>query len=323
MLKRMLSLLTGVIYDLPVLTVMLQQAEDTDSGETPYEDLLPRQIAQFKRLGVKKIILSGHESLHYARLQKACELLKAPEWKLSLVIAGAVPQDLVAHILRYTHEVTVSLDGSPDVHNKIKNSHTAFKLLEAGIQTIKRSDPSFPVFGHCVLQKANYAQLTDIIATAKALELDGISFAAADVESTLKAGKPCSDPMLDEHEVREFEKIIKESFHQFRDLYHAHYLIQPPEKMLDIVIYYKALLGRHDFPLVACNVPWVSAVLQADGQVKPCPFHPAYGVIGKDGLTGVINARSAIGFRKNLDVRKDPTCERCVQSRHLAVTALP
>ena len=166
-------------------------------------------------------------------------------------------------------------------------------------------------------------------ATAKALELDQISFLAADVSSSaFNRSEPWQEEQvvkieLTEKEVREFERIVKDSFHQFTELYHDRYIAESPEKMLDIVTYYKALLGMHDFPKKKCNAPWVSAVIESDGEVKPCFFHPSYGNINKNNFREIVNSKEAISFRKKLDMEKDPICERCVCSLHLGLTQRP
>ena len=82
---------------------------------------------------------------------------------------------------------------------------------------------------------------------------------------------------------------------------------------------YLALAGRAPFPAVQCNAPWVSAVLEPDGNVRPCFFHPAYGSAA-EGLEEAMNSPQAIAFRQSLDVERDETCRRCVCSLNLPLT---
>jgi MoaA/NifB/PqqE/SkfB family radical SAM enzyme len=86
-----------------------------------------------------------------------------------------------------------------------------------------------------------------------------------------------------------------------------------------ILQYYTAAAGRAEFPIVHCNAPWVSAVLEPDGNLRPCFFHPAYGS-ASGGLDEVLNAPSAIAFRQSLSVERDETCRRCVCSLNLPLT---
>ena len=45
--------------------------------------------------------------------------------------------------------------------------------------------------------------------------------------------------------------------------------------------------------------PWVSAVVESDGTVRPCFFHKPIGNIGRDSLREVLNGPEAMEFRKD------------------------
>ena len=76
--------------------------------------------------------------------------------------------------------------------------------------------------------------------------------------------------------------------------------------------YYAALNGDGELPPTVCNAPWVSAVIESDGLVKPCFFHQPFGNIYEQPLEAILNSPQAINFRRNLDVQQDPTCRACV-----------
>lgn len=64
-----------------------------------------------------------------------------------------------------------------------------------------------------------------------------------------------------------------------------------------------------------CNAPWVSAILESDGTVRPCFFHRPIGKVGKDiSLVEVLNGPEAIRFRVDLDISSNAVCRRCVCS---------
>ena len=67
-----------------------------------------------------------------------------------------------------------------------------------------------------------------------------------------------------------------------------------------------------DFPYKKCNAPWVSAVVEADGSVRPCFFHPVQGNIHERDLDGILNGKEATQFRKELDMDTNETCKKCV-----------
>jgi radical SAM protein with 4Fe4S-binding SPASM domain len=68
----------------------------------------------------------------------------------------------------------------------------------------------------------------------------------------------------------------------------------------------------NQYPYKKCNAPWVSAVIEPDGNVKPCFFHPSFGNIRDNDLSTVLNKPEALAFRKNLDTGLDPVCIKCV-----------
>src|SRR5690606_9902997 len=86
-------------------------------------------------------------------------------------------------VAKWCDEVIVSLDGSPRVHDRIRNVEGAFDKLEAGVRALRARRPKLKITGRCVVQRMNYFDLGKIIETARQLPLDRISFLAADVTS--------------------------------------------------------------------------------------------------------------------------------------------
>ena len=76
--------------------------------------------------------------------------------------------------------------------------------------------------------------------------------------------------------------------------------------------HYAAVSGVGNWPHTTCNAPWVSAVLEPDGTVRPCFFQPAYDGLADRDLRQALNSPQGIAFRRRLDVHADDTCRRCV-----------
>jgi hypothetical protein len=45
---------------------------------------------------------------------------------------------------------------------------------------------------------------------------------------------------------------------------------------------------------------------------RPCFFHAPIGNIHSGSLEAILNSENAVAFRRNLDMRRDPICSRCV-----------
>src|SRR5258706_1413315 len=195
MLHKLATRLTHRIYEMPVLVLMPHSRcncrcvmcdiwkANSEKKEISSEELA-RHIAAFKKLGVKRVALSGGEALMHSNLWKFCQQLNSIGAKISLLSTGLTLKNHAAEIVMYCDDVIVSLDGSREVHNRIRNIPSAFEKLAEGIEAIKKINVSFRVTGRTVLQKTNFRDFENIVASAKTLGLDQISFLAADVSSS-------------------------------------------------------------------------------------------------------------------------------------------
>ncbi|MEQ8424448.1 MAG: radical SAM protein [Cyclobacteriaceae bacterium] len=337
MLHRILTSITHKITELPILVLMPHSScncrcvmcdiwkANQQKHELSIEDLQVH-IASFKKLKVKRVALSGGEALMHTNLWSFCELLKSIDIKISLLSTGLTLKKHAQEIVQHIDDVIVSIDGSPSIHNQIRNIPNAFEKLQSGVMEIKRLDPNFRITGRCVLQKLNHHDLLNIIETSKNLHLDQISFLPADVSSeafnrpNAWSKERVTEVSLATNEIEVLEELVAKSIAKYAKEYQDKFIAESPRKMRDIVQYYKAILGEGEFPRKKCNAPWVSAVIETDGEVKPCFFYPSYGNIrGKD-IFEIVNNSDAIAFRRNLNVKTDNTCVRCVCSLHVGIT---
>ncbi len=289
---------------------------------------LEKHLAAFKKLGVQRVALSGGEALLHSNLWKFCDLLHSIGAKISLLSTGVTLSHHAKNVVAHCDEVIVSLDGSKDIHNRIRNIPGAFEKLEEGVRAIKAIDPKFKVTARTVLQKQNFRDFPNIIESAQRIGLDQISFLAADVSSeAFNRPNPwekekVSEIALNRDEILELESILKESFSDFEKEYNTKFIAESQSKIMELSQQYKAITGISDFPNKKCNAPWVSAVMESDGSVLPCFFHKPYGNINDASFLDLINSEEAIDFRKKLDVTKDPICKKCVCSLKIGLTQL-
>ena len=281
-------------------------------------DLIDRHVQEMQKLGVRWIVLSGGEALMHSNLWNLCKSLAQLNAKVTLLSTGLLLQRNVESIAEWIDEVIVSLDGSVLVHDRIRNIPRAYEKLDNGVASLLSGAPNVEIGARCVLQRENYFDLHGIIRAAKELGLDWISFLAADVSSEA-FNRPGGWPDQRKTEIRltpdqcnELEELIRQSATDFVDDYKSAFIAESPERLLRIVQYYRAMNGNGAFPKQRCNAPWVSAVVESDGQVRPCYFHQSYGRLDEVGLDELINSPAAIAFRRNLNVNKDPVCQRCV-----------
>lgn len=331
MLTRALNFITDRIHELPVLVMMPHSRcncrcvmcdiwkANSEKKELSTEEI-ERHLPAFDKLKVREVVLSGGEALMHNNLWTLCGLLHQHRIKVTLLSTGLLLRKFSKEIVNHIDEIIVSLDGSKDVHNSIRNIPEAFERLADGVRSIRELKPDFKITGRCVLQKANYFDLHNIIGSARAIGLNQISFLPADVSTTAfnhLNSIETSTIALTSQQIAEFTRIVEDSLLKFEGEYISKFIAESPDKMRRIPGYYRALIGEEKFQSPPCNAPWVSAVLESDGRLMPCFFHKPYGLVNGNDFEAVLNSREAIDFRKSLSVKKNEICKKCVCSLKL------
>jgi len=337
-LKRLWTRATHRIHTLPVVVLMPHSRcncrcvmcdiwkANRNRQELSREDLLPHLDA-LRRLNVRRVVLSGGEALMHPNLWALCGLIRGLRAKITLLSTGLLLKPHAPSVARWTDEVIVSLDGSRETHDAIRNVPDAYDRLAEGIAALRAVAPDFPVTARCVLQRRNFRDLPRLIEAARDLRLGRISFLAADTFSPAFNRPDPWDPgrvaevALTAEEVEAFREVLEETIRRHAGDFSSGFIAESPDRLRRLPRYYAALLGRGDFPANACNAPWVSAVVEADGTVRPCFFHPPLGSAHDRTLDAILNAPDAVAFRRRLNVRTDPVCRRCVCTLRLGLRA--
>lgn len=335
--KRYLTLKTHKIHALPVAILMPHSSCNCQCvmcdiwksngnlqqlGEADVRNLL----ASLKRLGTEWVVMSGGEALMNPNLFRLCDLLRAQGMKVTILSTGLLLSRYARQIVAQTDEVIVSLDGPEAVHNAIRRIPNAYRKLQEGVQAVKALAPDFPISGRCVIQRLNFVDWPHIVDAAHELGLDQISFLAADVTSEafnrpeLWEEDRIEEVKLDETQLPALQAVLEDLIRDYAADFAGGYIAESPGKLRRIYDYYAAFYGLAEFPPVRCNAPWVSTVVEADGTVRPCFFHPALGNARETPLIDLLNSPEAITFRQNLDMDRDPICRKCVCSLNLRPT---
>ena len=279
-------------------------------------------LAEWRALGVKRVVLSGGEPLMHSQFLDLCRALRAAEVGITILSTGLLLDRYAASLPGLVDDVVVSLDGPPDVHDRIRNVPRAFARLAEGVAAVRAADPTIGVSGRSTVQRVNCRRLSETVEAARGIGLERLSFLAVDVGSEAfnrpggwepehAAGvAPSGDdlPYLED----EIAALAEEDFA-------SGFLAESREKLRRrLVGYFRAVLGEQDFPPVVCNAPWVSSVIESDGTVRPCFFQPPLGNVREAGsLARVLNSPEAVAWRRGLDTTRDAVCRRCVCSLNL------
>jgi Fe-coproporphyrin III synthase len=285
---------------------------------------LEQQLSAFRKLGVRWVVFSGGEPQLNQKWSCLAQMLRLAGSRVTLLTAGLLLHAQAQTVVDSVDDVIVSLDGPPAVHNHIRRIPSAFEQMSEGIRALHQLRPDIPVRARCTVQKENHRSLCAVVQSAKEIGLSSISFLAADLTSSAfnrpEGWRPdrLDRVALVSEEVDALEAEIERLITQQRADLDSGFVVEPADKLRRIVQHFRAHLGQAEDVSPRCNAPWVSAVLEASGDVRPCFFHPAFGNIHRQALLDILNGPEALHFRANLSVARNAVCRKCVCSLHIA-----
>jgi MoaA/NifB/PqqE/SkfB family radical SAM enzyme len=267
-------------------------------------------------LGTRLVLFSGGEPLLRPEVFEAAAMFRENEITLHLHTSGVLLERTAADVARVFSRVIVSLDASTEVLYQAVRGVAALTAIERGVARLQRLAPNVPITARATLHRWNFRELPRLIDHAKAMALDGISFLSADVFSSAFGREfpaPIETLALDADETAEFAELVEETISSHLDDFTSGFVAESPEKLRRLPQYYSALRGGARFPSVSCNAPYMSAVIEADGSVKPCFFHQTVGSVRHEPLSAIVK-RNLPAFRESLAIDSNPVCTRCVCS---------
>jgi Fe-coproporphyrin III synthase len=285
--------------------------------------LLEQQLSGFRELGVRWVVFTGGEPQMNPQMVFLAKILRNEGIRVTMLTAGLLLESHAESVAANLDDVIVSLDGPPAVHDQIRRVPRAFAQIEAGVAALRRFRPEIIVRARCTVQKANHRSLCEVVESAKAIGLNSISFLAADLTS-----EAFNRPQgwvrerqdlvaLSSQETDALEAEVERLVVEHRIDLNSGFVVESAEKLRRIVLHFRAHLGQAPHVAPNCNAPWVSAVIEASGEVRPCFFHPSLGNIHDQPLGQIVNSPKALSFRAALDVATNPVCRRCVCSLHI------
>jgi organic radical activating enzyme len=314
---------------------------------------LAAHVDAMRRLHVRRVMLTGGEPLLHANLWELCRLLGEDGIAVTLVTTGLLIERHAEAIAATCDHVVVSIDGPPEVHDAIRRVPGGFDKIARGVEALvgaggaglprrssaewqraKAGGAGLKLTARCVVQAANCRRIWSTIDSAMAIGMHEISFLAADLTSTaFNRPEPWSEERrasiaVGAADLPAFADAIQTTIERAGPALEDGFVVGGIESLRRIHRYYAAVAGLAPYPRVRCNAPWVSAVLEPGGVVRPCFFHAPYESQTGNGnhdrpdpgapeLAAVLNSPAAVAFRRSLDVASNPTCQRCVCSLSL------
>jgi Fe-coproporphyrin III synthase len=266
-------------------------------------------------MGTRIVVLSGGEPLLHREWAAIADLLRSDGLAVWLLTSGVALAKHARRAVQLFDAITVSLDGVDRETYAAIRGVDAFEKVCEGVRAVASTRP---LNLRVTVQRANYRQLPQFVATAQALGATQVSFLAVDIANAHafgRAGVTQSDLALSEEDLRELDQILSSMERDCAQQFRTGFIAESPHKLRRILQYFSALRGRASYPAVRCNAPEFSAVVDTKGRVQPCFFiaGPTQPVADFD-LLAQFNSESMTALRRDIRAERRAECKTCVCS---------
>lgn len=279
-------------------------------------DEIDRLAADLARLGTRLVVFTGGEPLVRPDVFEAARMFRRRGITLHLLTSGLGLEPRAASVAREFERVIVSLDGATAAQYREVRGVDGFNAVRAGVQRLRAVAPRVAVSARSTIHRHNFRDMPALADAARDMGCANISFLAADLSSAAFGHRnlPAMQALrLSRKDVDDFRIVIDALIRDRVNDIASGFIAESPVKLRALAQHYAAMNGDGAFPPKACNAPWMSAVIDANGDVRPCFFHDVVGNVRRDRIAAV--ARTALPkFRATLDVAANATCARCVCS---------
>ena len=295
-------------------------------------ELVDHLAGEVESLGVRWVVLSGGEAMQHPHWAQISAQFRAQGARTILLTNGLFLRRQASDVIAHVDEVVVSLDAGTAVTYEAIRGVDAFDLVLDGVRAVRAG--GVPVTTRTTIQRANYAEIPQIISAAKNADVNTISFLTVDVSNpyafgdrliaTMGLGAPDDHgppaAALTHDDIVQFADILDQIERDFAEDFTSGRIAESPAKLRRMVDYFQAVSHEGDFPPVRCNAPHLSAVIQVDGTLRPCYFLPVMARVGSNGtgshsftpLREAINAPEALALRRAYQKGERPECASCV-----------
>ena len=291
-------------------------------------DILKKIIDEVK-IFKPKISITSTEPLLYKDIIEFSKYVITNGLILQITTNGILLEKFAKDFVKLgVHELWVSIDGPPEIHNEIRGVPQAFEKAISGIKIIdhekKKLNKKFPkIYINYTISNFNYHCLVDFMESIKDLPVNGIYFSHLNFVTNTMAqlhnelfgeiGKatPTSLSKVDLLKIK--PEILSEQIEQVKQRYKLNIVFSPSIfSVKEIRDYYQN--PQKVIRKKQCTVVWESAQIIANGDVIPSTrcFMVKLGNIYQNNLKDIWNSQKMREFRRLLKKHKHfPACTRC------------
>jgi MoaA/NifB/PqqE/SkfB family radical SAM enzyme len=288
------------------------------------------------------LFVTGGEPILYPHFREFIEQAKKRRFLVHLQTNGTLLAKEADFLVGMGLEaVTISLDGTPEIHDSIRGRKGTFSLMENGVRSLiearKRANSPGPILSfNFTISKQNVEALEQIVPLAADLGADLLQIQHTMFNSDEKVavhnkifsegmsgklGVEIADPSIsdDEYYCNELESQdipgliagLNHAKRQAKGLLRVHFMPRLPYDL--IRPYYLDL----DYPFYqGCDTFWKTFRILADGTFSPC-LNLLVGNVAEKPLMELWNGAEMKSLRKNFSRELYPGCARCCQRHYI------
>jgi MoaA/NifB/PqqE/SkfB family radical SAM enzyme len=132
---------------------------------------LESQMEAIERLKVRWVVFTGGEPLMHSNLFALADRLRGRGIRVTILSTGLLFERFAREIVEHIDDVIVSLDGPPEIHDRIRRVPGAFERIAEGIRAIHRQNQKFQIGARCTVQEANHSALVETVCAARRIGL--------------------------------------------------------------------------------------------------------------------------------------------------------
>jgi MoaA/NifB/PqqE/SkfB family radical SAM enzyme len=264
-------------------------------------------------LGARCVVLTGGEPLVRADLFDLCAFASRMGFFLKLFTNGTLLDRHWSMVREFFPAISVSYDGPDAARFDALRGKGSFDMLVRSISTMKANAPEVSIVGRCTFTKHNYADMVEIVESARSLGLTQLGFQPVTGSSAAFGGNRIAavDARLSETQIAELRGIIRSLAVRKRDLFLNHFLLQSPRQLMRICDYMLAQRGLWEFGKEPCHEPEEALVIGANGNVKPCMFLPPIGNLRDAPLSHILHTLASSLRERSFEPGMAAGCLEC------------
>lgn len=277
-----------------------------------------------------KITLFGGEPLIYPEIRNIFEIVNKYNCSTEVITNGYFLENYLEDVAKYKINLTISIDGLKETHNKIRNANNSFKRIIKSLELLKKINQAEKLINwsiNFVILPDNVDEIVDFLDFITEFHPNSVSFQHLQFSSPeinqltnliwqQRLNTNYTEKLLpkkaytfDKEFIKKLRKIITEVKQKYTSKVNFQFFPDLSDK--DIPLYYSDNEHFLIQPKRICLKPWQNPTLQPNGDVLLCLDHPV-GNITQENFWTIWGNEKSDQFRKSLmAIERFPICTRC------------